>query len=235
MTGTLDDSALLRTTSSSSWAREFPNTASARSGGWEKGAGTLRFCNVTSMTSPARDVRELWLSLTDALAAGAVPSDGAEDLEYALQGASSAAAVAPHLVGVLPYAVGCGSAIPLSTLLPSAIDLLAYLNEFRAEPLRAVPLSIGATTGVLLNDATYQEASSGSGGGGGSGVTTVAPTTSNIGDATNMNNERKRARTDEPSSTSTLPSGWTLLESKTTGRSYYFHSATNRSSWEKPT
>ena len=235
--GAVDDSTLLRS-AGGAWSKEFPSAASARAGGWERAAGSLRFCNLGAMAAPARDVREVWIALTDALAAGAVPSEGAEDLEYALQGAATAAAVAPHLVGVVAFSVGCGAAVSLGSSIPAAVNLLAYLGDFRAEPLRAIPQSFSDTAEVLLNDAAYQEAR-------GATITlscvpaamTTATTNTSTAAAAaasisvTAESVRKRARADEPPP---LPEGWTLLESKSTGRTYFFHSASNISSWERP-
>lgn len=218
-----DDVSLKRL--ADNWAREYPALASARSGGWARASGPLHFCDSAAMAGPARDLRELWASLTDALSAGAVPSDGAEDLEYALQGSASAASVAPHLIGALLFSVGGGDVVCKGANTPVSADLLAHLSAIRAEALRTAPSPPGAFESVVLDQVAYQEARG-----------AAALQAANASDPS-----RKRARDARDAGAASsapvaasLPEGWTLLESKSTGRSYYFHAATNASSWTRP-
>ena len=221
--GDASRAALVR--GSAAWTRDWPAAASARTGNWERvraGAATpLRFADGAAMRSVAADTRELWLALVDALAAGAVPSTTAEELDYALQGAATAAAIAPNFAGALAYTVVGGAAALLGSSSAAASaagtsHVMDALYRLRNEPLPGGGSGgeSGGAAEVVLDDAQFAVLR-----GGGEGVTGAD------NDAA-AEPGKKRART--------LPAGWVARESKSTGRAYYYHAESNTSAWECP-
>jgi hypothetical protein len=213
--------------------RDWPGAAAGRGGAWDRGGGALRFFDATVAEPLARDVREFWAAFVDALAAGAVPSSSPEELDYALQGAAVAAALAPSLAGSLVFDVGAGDARRRAPPQPYAEDLDARLMAIRVTPMRAAPPAAGggaaAAVAVLLDDEGAAElrrpppaaaaagGSGGGGGGGGAAAVDIAP------------DDRKRRREEE------LPEGWVLKASSSRrGETYFLHVATGRTTWERP-
>jgi len=111
------------------WENDWPARAAARVSLWERGCPARGPFSSAVAEALASSLRDVCAAQVDALAAGALPSRGVEELEYVLQNSEYLGALSPFLAGALAFVVGGGRSIFLGKSTPHAQALLRELQS----------------------------------------------------------------------------------------------------------